>query len=496
MAVRSTFLGIEVSKRGLAVSQKGLDITSNNVANINTPGYTRQRVDISSVNMSGSYRYPTGSIDNAGQGSQVDGIAQIRNKFLDVRFRDSNSNTGYYEQQVSILTGVQNAIDEISSDGLLTVYQEAMDAIQNLSLNPNDSVYAATAKSAVNNVSLILQQFDKSLRDVAEQQIYDTSVIIDSANTCLDKIATINKALLLESNNELSNVYSSNELNDQLNYLIDELSEYANIDVTWEDDTTVTIKINGHTVVEGAWCDKLQLNEHNNSTIDVIYKSSGEQASFSGGSIKANTDYINGDSSVTKGIQYYIHRMDDFAVHFAGVMNNTIQEYKLDEDGNQILDANGDPVVQYKTLIQTNDGTDTITAGNITISDIWRANESYIINDRPEGTNQNTSFLQLISKMEGDLKIDNFQGSLEEFIETLNTDVGEDIVFAKSRYDACQIITTDLDNSRDEISGVSYDEEGANLIMYEKAYSAMARVMTAMDEVLEKLINGTGLVGR
>ena len=113
MAVRSTFLGIEVSKRGLAVSQKGLDITSNNVAYINTPGYTRQRVDISSVNISGKYMYSSGAIDNAGQGSQIDGIAQIRNKFLDVRYRDSNANTGYYEQQVSILTGVQNAIDEI-----------------------------------------------------------------------------------------------------------------------------------------------------------------------------------------------------------------------------------------------------------------------------------------------------------------------------------------------------------------------------------------------
>ena len=291
MAVRSTFLGIEVSKRGLAVSQKGLDITSNNVANINTPGYTRQRVDISSVSVSGNYRYPTGSVDNSGAGSQIDGIAQIRNKFLDVRFRDSNANTGYYEQQVSILTGVQNAIDEISSDGLLTVYQEALAAIQNLSMNPNDAVYAATAKSAINNVNLILQQFDKSLRDVAEQQIYDTSVIIDSANTCLDKIATINKALLLESNNELSNVYSSNELNDQLNLLIDELSSYANIDVTWESDTTATISINGHVVVQGAWCDKMQLNKNSNSTIEVIYKSTGEQVSLSGGAIKANSDH-------------------------------------------------------------------------------------------------------------------------------------------------------------------------------------------------------------
>lgn len=496
MSVRSTFLGIEVSKRGLAVSQKGLDITSNNVANINTPGYTRQRVDSASVAVTGNYRYTTGSIDNAGAGSTINGIAQIRNKFLDVRYRDSNANTGYYEQTVSILTGVQNAIDEISSDGLLTVYQEAMKAMQNLSLNPNDSVYASTAKSAINNVNLILQQFNKSLTDVAEQQIYDTSVIVESANTCLDKIATINAALKLESNNELSKVYSSNELNDQLNYLIDELSEYMNIDVTWNEDTTATISVNGHTVVEGGWADKLQLNTRDDYTIDVIYKSTGEQISVTGGSIKANTDYINGDTSVTRGIQYYMHKMDDFAVYFADIMNNTVKEYKYDENGNIQYDANNEPIWQYKTLIKAYDGSNEITCGNIAISDEWQKEAAYIINDCIEGDNQNTDFLSLISKMEGDIKIDNFEGTLEEFIETLNTDVGEDIVFASSRYDACKTITTDLDNSRDEVSGVSYDEEGANLLIYEKAYSAMARVMTAMDEVLDKLINGTGLVGR
>lgn len=507
MALRSTFLGIESSKRGLAVNQKSLDITSQNVANVNTDGYTRQRADRTSVGITGNYRYPAGKVENTGAGVQITGIAQIRDKFMDVRYRDSKANTDYYEQQVKILTGIQDAIDEISTDGLLTVYSNALDALQNLSLNPNDSVYSAAAKSSINNVNLILQQYHKSLTDVANQQIYDTSVMVNSMNTCLDKIATINHSLMLESNNELSNVYSSNELNDQLNLLLDELSGYANIDVTWNADNTASVSINGHTVVEGDWCEMVQLNTRPDLTIEIIYKSTGEQASFSGGSLKANCDYVNGDNHVTKGIQYYLHQMDEFASNFAEIMNTTVKEYVFDANGNPVyeknedgtdkVDANGNKIqkTQYKTLIDSLDGTQ-ITCGNISLSEEWKNDASYLIKNRTVGDNQNTDFLSLINRLEGDVKIGTFEGSLEEFIETLNTDVGEDIVFASSRYDACNTITTDLDNSRDEVSGVSLDEEGANLLIYEKAYSAMARVMTAMDELLEKLINGTGLVGR
>ena len=495
MALRSTFLGIEVSKRGLAVNQKSLDITANNVSNMYVDGYTRQRVDIASVSVTGAYRYGAGKVENTGAGSDIQGVSQIRDKFMDVRYRDAFANTQYYEQQLKILTGVQDAIDEISSDGLLKVYQDAISAMQNLSLNPNDAVYATTAKSSINNVCKMLNQFDKSLKDVADQQIYDTSVVVESMNTCLSKIAQINQALKLESNNELSNVYQSNELNDSLNLLLDELSGYADIDVKWNDDTTVTVKINGDTVIDGAWCDQVQMNEHDDRTIDIIYKSTGKQCTFESGLVKANTDYINGNDELTRGVQYYMNQMNSFAKQFASILNNSISEGTIDADGNATD-------VQFKTLIGSlDDSAEEITAGNITISDAWIQSAQYIQKNRVidgKGTvdNQNTDYLSLINKLQSDYQIGTFKGSLEDFVEKMNTDVGEDMTFAKSRFDACEIISNDLDNKRDEVSGVSLDEEGANLLVYEKAYSAMARVMTAMDEVLEKLINGTGLVGR
>ncbi len=520
MSLRSTFLGVELSKRGLSVSQKGLDITSNNVANIHTEGYTRQRVDVSSVTMTGRYLYSSGNVENKGQGADVDGVAQIRNKFLDVRYRDANANTEYYNQAKTILTGIQDAIDEISSEGLLAVYQEAVSTLESFATDPSNTVYATTSKAAINKVNQMLKTYDSSIIDVAEQQIYDTNVAVNDANTIMQKIASINHSLMLESNNELSNVYSNNELNDQLNLLIDKLSAYGDIRVTWNENNTAEIEINGHVAVKDDWSDMIQLNTHEDYTVDLVYKSTGEQVTLTSGSLKADTDYINGDNTVMKGIQYYMHQIDAFANKFGEILNNTIPEYvyddngnpvyetddngnliqRTDKDGNLLVDSNGNPLYQqkivYKQLVQTSDGSEDITAGNISISDAWTKDTQYIMKNRIYGDTQNTDYLDLISKLTGDVTIGVFTGTLEEFTETINTDVGEDITYIDSRHTACTIINNSLEDARDEISGVALDEEGASLLVYQKAYSAMARCMTAFDEVLNVTINNMGLVGR
>ena len=93
---RPTFLGFESGRKGLAVAQKGLDITGQNLMNINTPGYTRQRVDQVSVSAYGhNSRYGGTKVDFAGQGVDITGIYQTRNAFLDRRFREEYSDTSY-----------------------------------------------------------------------------------------------------------------------------------------------------------------------------------------------------------------------------------------------------------------------------------------------------------------------------------------------------------------------------------------------------------------
>ena len=132
---RPTFLGFETGRKGLAVAQKGLDITGHNLMNVNTPGYTRQRVDQVSVSAYGqNSRFGGTKVDFAGQGVDITGIYQTRNAYLDRRFREEYSDTSYYDQKLSILGDISAIVDEMAETGggLMKAVNTISSALQGL----------------------------------------------------------------------------------------------------------------------------------------------------------------------------------------------------------------------------------------------------------------------------------------------------------------------------------------------------------------------------
>ena len=89
-----------------------------------------------------------------------------------------------------------------------------------------------------------------------------------------------------------------------------------------------------------------------------------------------------------------------------------------------------------------------------------------------------------------------FNGTFLDFVKNYVTTLGEDVSFAENRLEATSVIVQNLEDSRDSVSGVVVDEEVANMMLYNKSLSAASRLMTAMDEALDVIINKTGLVGR
>ena len=117
--MRPTFLGFETTRKSLMASQKALDITGHNISNVNTTGYSRQRVDLfSMVTTSGGTRYAASKVMCAGQGVYMSGVDQIRDPFLDKKFRELNSDTAEAGIKSSLLTDIENVLDNIDTDGL------------------------------------------------------------------------------------------------------------------------------------------------------------------------------------------------------------------------------------------------------------------------------------------------------------------------------------------------------------------------------------------
>ncbi len=491
-------MGFETARKGLMVSQKALDITGQNITNINTPGYTRQRVDQVSMTISGqNSRYAMNNNALAGQGVKVNGISQVRDSFLDKRFREEYGDVGYYDQSSIILSDIEAALDEITSKGLKEAISGLFTSIQNLTNNADQVTHANIVLTASRNLTQVLNQFDTKLNAIREQQKFDMEIAVGEVNSILERIAGLNESIskdLFLGGASTSEYYKPNELVDQRNLLLDELSRYVDMRAVENADGTVTVDVNGHNVVAGNKFETINLVRNSDQTVTLNWQSTGQRLALTTGSLHAFVDMINGrgtaasgaNETFEQGIPYYIDKIDSFAKVLAQMMNSAIP----------VVDAAGNPTGGFKQLF-VGDANGIITAGNISVSGAWAAQPGYLITQvYTDGELDNSHLLKLLAKFSEDMNFGDFTGTFEEYVNYYNTNIGQQKTFYDNRAENTAAIADELLDRRDAISGVSLDEEGTNLMLYEKAYQAASRLMTTLDEALDVLINRTGLVGR
>lgn len=494
----STFLGIEAAKRGLNANQIALNITGNNITNVSSEGYTRQRVDTVSMAVSGhSSRFAPNQANLAGQGVNVRGITQIRDAFLDRRYRDEASEVGYYDKAYSIMSDIETVLDEYSSSGLKDSLARFFTALNDLSKNSDQTVNANIVLTAAKDVVQVLNNFDSKLKIIRDQQIQDLTTDIGEVNTILKRIADLNYAINQEVfANSINNkvAYGPNELIDERNLLIDRLAQFANISVSQNENGSVHIKINGKTAVNDDEYHMLGIQRNTDDTVTVMWLDSGQRVSLESGSLKASIGMINGKGPLAtgeetndKGIRFYIDILDRFAESLLGEFNNVIPVKSASGAG-----------TEYKVLF-TSGGNARVTAGNISISDEWMKNPAYIIDEfvDADGNFDNTYIVKALSLFNKEINFRGIVATFEEYVNYYNTtEIGQQVSFLKGRLDTANSVSNMLLDQRDAVSAVSIDEEGANMIQYQKAYNAIARVMTVLDEILDVLINRTGVIGR
>lgn len=512
--LRPTFLGFEVAKRGLSTSQKGLDITGQNMTNWDSKGYTRQRIDQVAIATSAySSRFGSNRIAVTGQGVAINGVAQIRDSFLDKRFRDEYSDEGYYGQVSNILSDIESAIGEFnpnSTTGLRGSLETLLPALQKFADTPYSETSANIIATEFRNLTQTLHHLSSKLNSVQSQQTYNLKMSVQEVNTKFEQLANLNYAIQQDLGLTVDNeYYGPNELLDQRNLLLDELSRYGDIEVIPNADQTVTVKFGDHVAVDGAKHEKIQMNENSNGTVSLGWLSTGDRLGTVTGLLKGATDFINGrgpnvinqNESPYNGIPYYRDQLNTFANTLASVVNNVIPD---------TVDAAGN-VLTYKTLLgglsSTPDASGNypvltnivVTADNISISDDWTADSSYIIFQSDNKDNNYILDLYSALTLKDSTFMSNgetFKGTFLDFVDNYAGNLGEDISFYEGRHTATSTIVSELYDRRDSISGVVLDEEVSNMMMYNKSYQAASRLMTTLDEALDVLINKTGLVGR
>lgn len=552
MSLRPTFLGFESMRRSITAAQKGLDITGNNIANMKTVGYSRQRVDYMSINTpGGSLKYKT-AVSLAGQGVNIPGVTQLRDPILDMRYRNINSETAEAGTKAGVLTSIQDVLDVIGNGekGFDKAYKDFIAGLNSYTSDNADRVEIANvaienAKQVVN----ILRDYSYRLDKVQSDTKFEIESGVDRVSSIFQEIANLNTAIknsYISSNDifvsgseyKVNSTYGPNELKDERNRLLDELSNYGNMDITEKDDGTIKLTFGNRLVVDGDYHVQLGCSVDENTGAMEIYTSTGDQKmqklepTYDGlntGAFKAYLEMFNGagvfvgDATVPhttdpsgepEGIPYYRKLIDSLAATFAGAFNEAVK------DPNATADQNAERV-----MFASKDG-GPITAANITIADQWKNDHEMIAKTEAQRQNEaagspdtdydglSTEMLNRLCAVEnknynfgldfdavnGTVPDPNYakvmNGKFSEYISNWSNLLGKTIESETNIYEAKDISANEILTNRDSVMGVDFNEEGIMMTNYQKWFSASSRMMTVMDEALDTIINSMGLVGR
>lgn len=554
--IRSTFFGFGTALSGMRTSQKSLDVAGNNITNMNTVGYTRQRLDVYSIAASdGKNKFASQNSFQIGQGVGIIEVQQVRDPFLDVRFRREFSYVGDADKKLEVLEEVSSIFDETLDDKIQDAIARLKSELQTFAEKPESGELEQVVKTASEYLTKIINQSAKQLDTLREQEEYNLETDVDKINNILEKIGVLNQ------NIKECEIFGAPalELRDERNNLIDELSSYMEIEVDYEEDKTtspptqnliVRYKADDDPNITNKWqrdlvnhadVNKLKFNykedpdsklnepakfytepiKRDEDTGKILYGPNGEpirepkqDVNLTQGRLKGSQQMLNDRGEfdqnypmAIRGIGYYEDMLDRFAMDFAKAFNEANSLVK----GDKGFDEN-DPTANERPLFGSSDGKD-INARNLCITENWRngvykltTSKVPVIGDvADDGEGDNENILHMITLLGTDRKFttdgtdtgkDLMKGTFEEFLTSIGTTAATEANGQATILESHINVLSDISDQKDSVSAVSLDEEGVDLLRYQKAYSAAARFATTLDEALDRLINNMGIVGR
>lgn len=598
-----------VAKRGLSVQQGNINTTSHNIANAQTPGYSRQRAVVETTRpFGGLSKFDSVSYGQIGTGAQITTIQRIRNEFIDYQVRTENTDYGTMSSTYQYLYQVEDILNETTSTGVQGALSEFFSAFQELAKGPEKDSNRTTALKKAEALATALNSRYNQLERKKEDAQKEIGNYVTEINDILDQINDLNKQI-----SRVSAVgMSPNDLLDSRDYLIDQLSTKFGVKIDKDKyntiDLSVTENVNknlGNLVnsdpndsnysrfsyVENAELDKDKKklvvtysvlgDKSNQKTITIegdnledLQKTLLEDRILVGnnegllGEVKTGADgkkefveyttlnsddfnkkvaifnkencgiskgEIAGNQEVQQTIQGYMDELDKFAAAFAYTVN-AIQTGSTKSGESNILDADGNKIDAALIFVNSDDTrTDKgITAKNISInSDIEKnlallnCGEHYV--DKYSGEKDNARALAIaqlkdlkinlgglsmddiesrdaffgVGQTENPSGIDFESGStidlenksgtgskLSDYYASTISKLASNVSKAKSDLSTQSTLLANLENQRLSESGVSLDEEMADLIQFQHSYQANAKMINTVDELLDVVING------
>jgi flagellar hook-associated protein 1 FlgK len=557
---------LSIGSKALSAQQKGIYVTGNNIANINTPGYSRQR-----LNMASDFPVDS-SIGPVGTGVRAIEVERIYQRFLGVQINNETQSLGKWEANKDMLERVEMISDESEGYGLSQVMSDFWNAWQDLTNNPSGPVERSVlvAKS-----EMLAATFSKNYQDLQTVQTDIDTMIkgnVDEINQLAEKIGSLNQKIVqMEAGGDTANDYR-----DQRDQLLNDLSEMIDIDSFETANGAVTVSVgSGQPLVEGTNVYRLSTQVNASGHQNIVWVDAADNTvditgTISGGKMKGWLDardldirnYLNRLDTLAQGLMEEVNTLhasgygldgstgNDFftgAATASGVLDSALTVTAEEGGAGNIaitLVAGGtagsetvttDPVTgdiriaiedgvstqaQIAAALQAHSsiatvaaaapaavwtlgsGTDSVTLSGGSSAAKMKVNPAIVLDDQliaaaqsfdtvpgdKPGDNGNAI---AIANLETAMTMKGNTATFGAYYESYIGDVGNAVQQAASYYDHQDQMVGQLENYRESISGVSIDEEMVNLVKFQNAYQAAAKLIAAADEMMQTVLNMT-----
>ena len=473
----SIFTGFETARRALMAQQQALNTTNHNIANANTPGFSRQQAVFATTPAYTLGHTLAGKALEMGTGVKIEDIRRMRDSFLDYQFRSEVKELGRWEVRRDTLQKMEVVINEPSEAGLASVLESFWDSWHELAENPESSTARAVViqqgialVDTINHLNWQLYQLRQDLNETLE-------IYINEINSLARQIADLNDQIIrVEASSK-----RANDLRDKRDLLVDQLAKLTGVHVTEKESGAIDVVIGNRGLVEGTRA--LSLKTQGDREIADLVPVWSDDMPFD----------VNAGS--LKGIAEARELLDDFQDKLNTLVREMASKVNELHRGGYGIDDDKTSDLNFFTRTNTDKP---IGPGNITINSKLLENPDLLAAaadaDEVPGDGRNALALaQLRHTAISDL---GETTSITDFYNSLVADLGIRAREAERMASNQELVTGQIDLRREMVAGVNLDEEVANMIRFQHAYNAAARMITAIDEMLDVIVNRMGIVGR
>lgn len=480
-----TFFGLEIARRGLQTHRTAMDVTAHNVANANTPGYTRQEAVMSAAD---PYCNPTLGTKlipgQLGTGVLAETVRRIKNEYLDVQVRNTLSSKEYWRVQEEIFGRVEAVFPEPAQSGISNLLTKFFNTWHDLNNNPQDPGVKAAVAEVGDELATMMKEAYKQLEDIA-RSIVKVNVKVNeqgdvTGGLLKDQVDAVNDILkqIRELTESIKRVYAQgnqpNDLLDKRDLLLDELAKYGPVSVKFK---TENGKPTGK--IEELKFFGVEVTREDTEWAEVTFSydpDSGSAIIQVGGEDVELENYASGS---LKGLVEVLGKI----IGFAGTLN-TLSE-ALRDAVNQVLG-------QEFFTGSLNDGSFAVNEEILSSpSSINGERALYVARLATLGMDGEPKTLGEDAQGESiEITTPDLGGAtFSEYFNALLADIGARSGTASHMTQSQGAVYEQLESLRQSVSGVNLDEELSRLIQFQYGYQASARVLAAIDEMLDYLIN-------